>query len=111
LNPTKGPRSVTIQLSSFPANTAVHVFFLKTEVDDPNKTDCTQALGTGRTELTGSPVTTNGTGKASLNATLPPGNFPTNWNYGVNWICATSASAAGGTGTIGDQAFNIFTGA
>lgn len=101
-------RDVTIQLSNFGANKSVHVYFLNSEVDDPNATDCSQAVPVGSTELTGSPVTTNTAGKASLNAHLPPGNTPDDWSYGPNWLCATTAAPGTAGGTIGDQMFPVY---
>lgn len=104
----RGPRPVTIQLSNFPANTNVYVWFLNSEVDNPDEDDCTQAVGAGRTQLSGSPVATDGSGRASLDASLPPGNHSQAWSYGTNWICATTAATPGSGGTIGDQQFAVY---
>ena len=101
-------RPVTIQLSNFPANSNVYVWFLNHEVDNPAENDCTQAVGFGRTQLSGSPVATDSSGKASLDATLAPGNHTQGWSFGPNWICATTAAAAGSGGTIGDQQFAVY---
>lgn len=101
-------RDVTIQLSNFGASKQVYVYFLNSEVDDPNATDCRQAVPVGRTALAGSPVTTNASGKASLNALLPPGSTPGQWSYGPNWLCATTAAPGTSGGTIGDQLFTVY---
>jgi len=104
----RGPRPVTIQLSNFPPSTNVYVWFLNSEVTNPNENDCTQAVDLGRTQLPNSPVATNTSGKASLDANLPPGNHSQQWSYGTNWICATTAPFAGSGGTVGDQQFAIY---
>lgn len=101
-------RDVTIQLSNFGNSKSVHVYFLNSEVDDPNSTDCAQAIPLGSTELPGSPVTTGTTGKASLNARLAPGNTPSKWSYGPNWLCATTVAPGTSGGTVGDQLFTIY---
>ena len=98
-------RDVTIQLSNFGASKQVHVYFLNSEVDDPGASDCSQAIKVGSTELPGSPVTTSASGRANLDAHLPPGNT---WSYGSNWICATTSAPGGVGGTIGDQLFTIY---
>lgn len=106
-NPDKqGPRPVTVQLSGFPASTNVYVWFLNSEVDDPSENDCTQAVPVGRTPL--GVVASSTGGKASLNVSLPLGNHTQAWSYGANWICATTASAPGANGTVGDQQFAVY---
>jgi len=101
-------RDVTIELASFGASKTVHVWFLNGEVDNPNATDCSQAVGVlGRTHL--GDVTTSASGTGSMNTHLPPaGGTPGTWSYGSNWICATTAPHSGGIGTIGDQLFTIY---
>lgn len=101
-------RDVTIQLSNFGASKPVYVYFLNSVVDDPNATDCRQLVSVKRTALAGSPVTTNPAGKASLNAHLPPGNTPSDWSYGANWLCATTSAPGTSGGTIGDQLFPVY---
>ena len=101
-------RDVTIQLSNFGASQSVHVYFLNSEVDDPNATDCSQAVPVGSNELTGSPVSTDVAGKASLDAALPPANTPGSWSYGPNWLCASTAAPGTVGGTIGDQLFPVY---
>lgn len=107
-------RDVTIQVSNFGNGVTVHVWWLNGEVDNPLTSDCTQAvLGrqgsvTGRTAL-GDVVTSSSTGKASLDAHLPPaGATPGTWSYGSNWICATTVTAGSAGGVIGDQLFAVY---
>jgi hypothetical protein len=107
------PRNVTISLSNFGANKLVHVWFLNSEVDDPNRTDCFQAVGGSARRTHLGDTTMNGSGSGSLNATLPPGlmappNAEPGWSYGTNWLCATTAPHTGGQGTVGDQTFMIY---
>lgn len=116
-----GPRDIEVQLSNFPANTTVHVWFLRgSEATDPTKSDCSKATDPGgatagnRTHL--GDVTTNSSGRAEFDETLPRSTWTAfvpvvnpagQWTWGGNWVCATTANL-GGTGTVGDRAFTIY---
>lgn len=106
-------RDVTIQVSNFGKGALVHLWWLNGEVDDPLKTDCTQAVSgkqnitTERTFL-GDAQTDPSTGKGSLNVHLPPsGGTPSTWSYGSNFLCGTTVGP-GESGVIGDQLFVIY---
>lgn len=105
LSPDNGPRSVTIRVSDFPANTTVELWWLNGP--EQGAADCTQLAG--RTSL-GS-VTTDADGKAHTDADLPPGGFADDWVYGANWVCATTASAPGDIDDdtfVADRLFTIY---
>lgn len=102
-------RDVTIQLSGFPANSTVHVWWLNgVEPADRGADDCSRIMDAGgRTHI--SDAQTDGNGKGSFNTHLPPaGGTPGTWSYGSNWICATTAPHTGGAGAISDQMFTIY---
>ena len=103
---TMGPRTVTLGLHGFSANTTVHLWWLKTAVANPASTDCRQAGVTTRTDL--GDVTTDGNGDATTSLALPPGEQGDEWEYGPNWVCATTAPHAGGSGEIADGLFTVY---
>lgn len=105
-------RDVRIQVAGFGNNALVHLWWLNGEVDDPNASDCSQAV-TGRqgvvTERTFlGDAQTGATGKGFLDTHLPPaGGSPGTWSYGSNFLCGTTAGP-GQVGIIGDQLFVIY---
>lgn len=108
LNPSKGPRDIEIRVSNFPASTTVYLWWLVgSQATDPTVTDCSQAAAMNRISL-GS-VTTDSTGKAEVDETLPRASWttPSQWLYGPNWVCGTTVTL-GGTGTVGDRMFTIY---
>lgn len=110
-NPTvecKPGRDVTVQLANYGTATTAYLWWLNgAEPDNPSKTDCTKAVDAqGRTLLATVPLSG---GKGSWTGHLPPpGGTPGVWSYGANWLCGTTASSPGQTGTIGDQQFAIY---
>lgn len=107
-----GPRVVDIVLDNFSPDTDVHVWWLKTEVTDPNEFDCTQSV-TGPVDADSrdhlADVTTDGSGSYTIqDESLPPGDHARKWNYGPNWVCATEAPHPGGSGNTADRLFTVY---
>lgn len=102
-----GPRKVTVNLHGFSGNTNVSLWWLRTEVANEAGTDCRQAVTNARTPLVD--VTTDANGDATVtNVNLPPGEQGDEWEYGPNWVCATTAPDTGGSGEIADRLFTVY---
>lgn len=109
-DPAKGPRAVTIRVH-FSANKDVHIWWMKgPEPAHPSRSDCKRAASDAvlDTRYHLADVTTDNSGHASYSVSLPPGNLGSEWLYGPNWVCATTAAHGGGSGEIADRLFTIY---
>ncbi|MEJ7763990.1 MAG: hypothetical protein WKF86_00680 [Acidimicrobiales bacterium] len=90
--------------SNFGTATTLNVFWLNgPEATNPAKSDCTKATdGTLSRYPLGTVNLTKGAGTATYQMAPSP------WTYGVNWVCATTASGPSEPGIVGDQTFTVY---
>lgn len=91
------PKTVTVNLTGWPANAAVDLYWLPGMPTTPDKFDCSTVAPFKRAPLGATTVDASGTGEKIVtlppNASSPPG--PETWLYGPNWVCGTSPAGPG----------------
>lgn len=108
------PRTVTIELSNFLPSSTVHVWFVKGDQDFMTYSACEHLSDNVDDDVTDLLLPSSHLGDAAVNTagsgslvgvSLPPAG---GWLYGSNWICATTAPHAGGSGHHGAQLFTVY---
>lgn len=98
-------KSVTYNFSNFGTATTLNVFWLVgPEATNPQRFDCTKATDGTAGRVSMGTVSLSG-GKGSATYLMPPSE---RWLYGLNWVCATTATGPAQIGTVGDQNFTIY---